>query len=199
MYVLISKLFIFLRADPASSSSSPRGARGAGVSVRRPVRVNNPANDGKLVPTPSQSGLTAKDYLTVARACERAGRTRHESLAYYNAAVALENQENYGKAVQCYRRYAQLCASLGDRAGEALAHNNMGVAYMYMGRYSLAAAAHEVHSGMCGVAGRFARGPRRLCCAEIRHLPVRSRRGRLRCAERVAPAGSHGAQGAPAA
>lgn len=73
-----------------------------------------------------------RDYTLLAHSSRRANKKDIEASAYASLGVVLDNQEDYGAAIEQYTLYLAICEELGDNMGIAAACNCMGVDYMLL-------------------------------------------------------------------
>ena len=68
-----------------------------------------------------------------------------------------DNTQDYGKAVECYKKFLLACRRTGDTDGEALALNHMGVDYQLMGseHFHRAVACHTRHRDVGDTSGKY--------------------------------------------
>uniref|UniRef100_A0A7S1Q495 MalT-like TPR region domain-containing protein n=1 Tax=Neobodo designis TaxID=312471 RepID=A0A7S1Q495_NEODS len=103
--------------------------------------------------------MSLRDYEMLAEACQRAGRARTESHAYYKIGELLSAKaESRPKAVAYFKRYLNLSRRLNDLQGEAKALNCLGVVHHEMGGDANLRAAldyHQQHAAIADAAGVF--------------------------------------------
>jgi tetratricopeptide (TPR) repeat protein len=103
--------------------------------------------------------MALRDYEMLADACQRAGRARTESHAYYKIGELLSAKaESRPKAVAYFKRYLNLSRRLNDLQGEAKALNCLGVVHHEMGgpeNLNAALEFHQQHAAIADAAGVF--------------------------------------------
>ncbi|KNC54347.1 uncharacterized protein AMSG_10340 [Thecamonas trahens ATCC 50062] len=145
-----------LSAGPASPAGSG-GMRSAGGSAS----VGGSASASTNAAVPKRVAITVrtslKDHAVLADSSLRAGLSGNEAKSYFSQGILYDNEAQYEKALECYRKYLAACHRAGDVLGEALAYNHMGVDYQVLGgeNYKLALLCHAKHAEIADEAGQF--------------------------------------------
>ncbi|CAM9399162.1 unnamed protein product, partial [Phaeothamnion confervicola] len=71
------------------------------------------------------------DYSMLAFSSQRSGRAQMEGVAHFSMGVVADNMQQFGRALECYRRFLAVCRRTRDGVAEALCYNCMGVACMH--------------------------------------------------------------------
>ena len=100
--------------------------------------------------------MTLRDYLTLAQACQRAGKAKTEASAYYKVGeICAQNPETLSQALRYFERYYTLCKRSQDSIGEAKALNCLGIVHQEMKNYEDALKYHTIHSQLNDSSTRF--------------------------------------------
>ncbi|KAL0481490.1 tetratricopeptide repeat protein [Acrasis kona] len=70
-----------------------------------------------------------KDFMHMARACNRAGKNRMEGLTHYKLGCKYEELNDSSRAIKHYKRFFAIAQELGDGVGTSLALNCLGVCH----------------------------------------------------------------------
>jgi tetratricopeptide (TPR) repeat protein len=99
-----------------------------------------------------------KDFMHMARACNRAGKNRMEGLTHYKLGCKYEELNDARRAIKHYKRFFAIAQELGDGVGSSLALNCLGVCYHRrkgMENLKVALDYHIKHWEMADVQGKI--------------------------------------------
>jgi hypothetical protein len=148
--------------SPGRRSRGVGSGAGSSASSSSPSLIHSPVRD--LV----RGHRSIRDYEFLVQACQRAGKTRLESQAYYKLSILYENERRTRGAASALKSFLNVSRRLQDYDSEVLALNSLGILLYKMGGDHTVEAAecHAQHFEIGEPVGKFiAEINLGMCCA----------------------------------
>eukprot|EP01028_Stygiella_incarcerata_P004391 TRINITY_DN19599_c0_g1_i1.p1 TRINITY_DN19599_c0_g1~~TRINITY_DN19599_c0_g1_i1.p1 ORF type:complete len:515 (+),score=112.32 TRINITY_DN19599_c0_g1_i1:162-1706(+) len=137
--------------------SPGRRSRGVSSGMGSSVGSSSPSLMHSSVRDLVRGHRSIRDFEFLAQACQRAGKTRLESQAYYKLSVLYENEGRTRSAASALRSFLNVSRRLHDYDSEVLALNSLGILLYHMGgdRLVEAVECHSQHFEIGEPIGKF--------------------------------------------